>query len=156
MPKILIIYGSTSGNTELVCETISKTLKEQGHDITLQRVEQTKVEELLNDEYALIILGASTYGHGILQDYFVPFAEQMKTVDLSGRAYAVVGLGDSKYDAEYNIESAVILENIVSQQGGKLVVPALMINKSPVPKLAKIVPDWAEGVHKVLSQTEEQ
>lgn len=151
MTDILIVYGSTSGNTELVCETIAKVLDELGHNVLLQRVEQTQVEELR--QHDLVILGASTYGHGILQDQFIPFAEKMKSLDLSGKDFAVVGLGDSKYDAEYNIESAVILENIVLQQGGKLIAPALMINKSPIPKLSKIVPSWAEGVHGLLSET---
>ncbi len=145
MSEILIVFGSTSGNTELVCETIGKVLCENGHEVTIQRVENSNLTDLT--DFDVTILGASTYGHGILQDHFIPFAEEMKTADLAKQQFAVVGLGDDKYDAEYNMESAVILEDIVKDRGGELVVPALMINKPPVTKLSKEVTEWALKLH---------
>ena len=142
MASILCIYGTTSGNTELVAEKVSAVLQEARHEVTLQRVERSNISDI--DQHNLIILAASTYGHGILQDYFIPFAKELQKTDLSGRKFAVIGLGDTKYDKEYHIESAKILTDIVKKSGGELVCLPLKISKSPLPQLEGKVTQWAK------------
>lgn len=150
MSKILIIYGSTGGNTEIVAEAVRDILKENGLEASSMRVETTDIADLTKHD--CYILAASTYGHGILQDHFIAFAEQLKETPLSGKKFAIIGLGDSKYDAEYNVESAPILENIVRTQGGELLLHALRINKSPIPKLKTDVTEWALTLARILKQ----
>ena len=146
MASILIIYGTTSGNTQLVAEKVCEVLSAAGHKSDTKRVEQTDPAEM--EKYDFIIWGASTYGHGVLQDYFIPFLDKLNAAkyDLKGKRGAVIGLGDPKYDAQYHIESAAILEEAFKKHGGNLIAPALRISGSPVRHLNGIIQKWAEAL----------
>jgi flavodoxin I len=142
MTSILIIYGSTSGNTELVCHEIAAHIEENFPDfqVSLQRAELSAVSDIA--AYDFCILAASTYGHGIVQDHMVIFLKDFKKQDASGRKFAVIGLGDAKYDREYHIESAYILEEAIKAQKGEIICKPLMMTGNPVWKL-QAARDWA-------------
>ena len=59
MSKILIVYYSRTGNTEKMAEEIVKGAKKEKIAVTLKRVEEVKVDDLLN--YDGIIIGSPTY-----------------------------------------------------------------------------------------------
>lgn len=63
MAKVLIGYYSRTGNTKKMAEIIEKTLQEEGLDADNKKVEDIKVDELLN--YDAIILSSPTY-YGIM------------------------------------------------------------------------------------------
>lgn len=63
MPKILIIYYSKTGHTEKMAEKIEEAIKEEGIEVVKKRVEDTKVDELL--DYDGIVIGSPTY-YGIM------------------------------------------------------------------------------------------
>ena len=64
MKKVGIFYGSTTGATEGVAETIAARLGVASEDI--HNVGTTKVDEV--DKYDALLLGSSTWGIGELQD----------------------------------------------------------------------------------------
>ena len=144
MAKTLIIFGSTGGNTELVADKVAQVLK----NAVVQRAEQTEIKDL--EKYPVIIFASSTYGHGVLQKDFQPLYEKLKKVSFAGKKMAVIGLGDFKYELYYHMESANILENLVKENGGELLMPPLRISKSPVPHLNSIVKKWAEKLAKKI------
>lgn len=148
MAKIKIIYGSTSGNTELVSDKVAQVLGAAGHVVTTQRVERSSSEDIAGND--LTILASSTYGHGVLQEHFEQHGQRLLGGDLTGQRFAVIGLGDPKYDSEYNIESAAILEKMVLDHGGELVCDSLRVNRNPIPKLAKNVTAWATALATTL------
>lgn len=89
MQKIGIFFGSNSGNTEEVAEQLQELLGEaELHDVS-----SSSPSDLA--DYSNIILGASTWGSGDLQDDFETFIEDIAEVDLSGKKVAIYGLGDS-------------------------------------------------------------
>ena len=59
MAIVLVCYYSQTGNTEKMAQTIAKTMEEQDFAVDLKRVEETKVDKLL--DYDCIILGSPTY-----------------------------------------------------------------------------------------------
>ncbi|MBI5411903.1 flavodoxin family protein [Candidatus Peregrinibacteria bacterium] len=146
--KILIIYGTTGGNTEMAAEQVADVLRKNGHTVELKRVEKSTPQDATSAD--LCILACPTYGHGVLQEHFVPFHAALKQADLKGKKYAVIGLGDPKYDAQYHVESATIIEEAIKGAGGELVCPALKISRSPVPFLDTLIQKWAEGLSKLL------
>jgi flavodoxin len=99
----------------------------------------------------VLILASPTYGHGQLDQYMDRLISQMPQVDFGGKPCAIVGLGDDLYDHDYRIESVRILVEFVEKHNGKLVVPPLGINKSPVPYLETTVTKWAENLLKKLT-----
>lgn len=150
MSQINIIYGSTGGNTRRVCDKVSQILTDHGHNVTLLPADTSVPAELTSADYT--ILASPTYGHGQLEAHMLRYWwPQVQDVDLAGQKCAVIGLGDDKYDNDYTIESAAILEEYVCTHNGKLIIPALRINKSPIPVLATKVEKWAEDLVKKFS-----
>jgi flavodoxin len=148
MASILLIYGSTGGNTEMVVENVADMLKSKKHKVTLKRAELSKAADLLKAD--IIILASPTYGHGLLEGYMAKFAKGIRDLDLKGKPCAVIGLGDPKYEAQYHIESAAILEKTLSDAGGKILLPALRISRTPVMHLKGIIPHWTEQLIKLI------
>lgn len=124
---IQIIYGSGGGNTELVCNMIAEKLLKKT-SVKLSRAKVSSFEDI-ESEADLYILASPTYGHGQLEKYMGKFISSYKSssFELKGKKFAVVGLGDKKYDEDYYIESARILKNFVIENGGDLVCEPLKI-----------------------------
>lgn len=59
MAKVLVVYYSRTGNTEKMAQIITDTLKDNGIEVVMKRVQDTAVEELL--AYDGIISGSPTY-----------------------------------------------------------------------------------------------
>lgn len=89
MSKIAIIYGSSTGATELVASKIQKAVG--GADIL--NVDGLNIDDLKS--YDFLILGTSTTGIGDLQDDWELFLPKFEKVDFSGKKVALFGLGDS-------------------------------------------------------------
>jgi flavodoxin len=142
MAEVQIVFGSNGGNTKMVCEYVGSILSEAGHEVKIDRCEHFPETNLTG--HGLLILACSTYEHGQLEDHFkLSFWPRIQDVDLAGQKCVVIGLGDSKYDTDYNIESGRILERYVKTHNGELIQENLMINKSPLPQLETLVKNWA-------------
>lgn len=124
MANILIAYGSTTGNTEMVAEQIEGLL--ETYNPKLQDITNCSPEDLTT--YDVLILGASTWDDGLLQSDFRDFVKDLK-IDLSGKKLAIFGLGDTSYP-EF-CESANILEEIFTKLGGETLVETLKIDGFP-------------------------
>ncbi|GHV43272.1 flavodoxin [Bacteroidia bacterium] len=92
MGKTVLIYGSTTGNTENAAKKIAKKLSDK--DLTLIDVSKLKSASEL-DGYAGFILGTSTTGYGELQEDWDSFLSELTKANLAGKKAALFGLGDS-------------------------------------------------------------
>lgn len=128
MAKAIVIYGTGSGNAELVAGCIAEGLSHANLEAEAIRVELTNPEAVSG--YDLVVLVSSTWNVGQLQDYFVPFNKEFSKLSMPGKPMAVVGLGDSK---NYDIfcGAADILEATVAKVGGKLVLPTVRLDGPP-------------------------
>ncbi len=57
--NVLIVYYSEGGTTKKMAEIIGKKIKEEGVEVEIKNVEETKAEELI--KYEGIIVGSPTY-----------------------------------------------------------------------------------------------
>lgn len=130
MSKTLIVFGSTTGNTESMAEVINDVLEEKGWDTVLKNVDKTSVEELSWD-YDLVLLGSSTWGDEEIeiQDDFAEFYASMDEISLVGKKVAVFGCGDSSY--EHFCGAVDVIGEKVEALGGKLVAESLKIDGDP-------------------------
>lgn len=98
MKKIGIFYGSTTGTAEELAVQIASKLgvdKSDVHDVASADVSDV-------DKYDMLIVGTSTWGAGDLQDDWQDFAAKLKSKNLSGKAVAFFGCGDSySYDMTF-------------------------------------------------------
>lgn len=90
MAKIGILYGSSTGNTEMIAEKLHKILTPDLADLV--NVDSATEKEV--NKYDYIILATSTWGIGDMQDDMEDFAEMLENADLKNKKVALIGLGD--------------------------------------------------------------
>jgi flavodoxin short chain len=143
MKKALIVYGSSTGNTEFVAETIESFLSEDGYEVTLTDVSNTDID-IFDNSYDIYLLGCSTWGEDEieLQEDFEPFYEDMTgSLSLKKKSLAVFGCGDSAYT--YFCGAVDLLEERVRKLGGSLVCDSLRIDGEPEEEQ---INEWVQGV----------
>lgn len=143
MANVIIIYGSSGGNTELVCQKVAETLQASGIEVTMKRVEKSTPSDIGNE---LTILAAPTYEHGVILEHWQPFLRELKKVDLTGKPITVIGLGEIQYDDHYHIESANTLTNAIKTSKGALFYHALRVSGAVLGQLETRVKKWGEEV----------
>lgn len=141
MAKALIVYGSTTGNTESAAKQIGKILTREGVEVRIQDVAKTKVEEL-GREVDVTLLGVSTWGDSEIefQEDFATFFEEMDRADLKDKKVAVFGCGDSSYT--HFCGAVDQLQEKVEAMGGKVINDPLKIDGDPG-DAASDVESWA-------------
>ena len=145
-----LYYSSISGNTALVGEALQEHFRLAGITLTLQNIAE---DTTWQDENDFVLLGCGTYGHGQLEKSLRRCVEETwKDIKLKNIACAAIGLGDHRYDLEYNMYAADMFEDWIHEHGGELVCTALRINRSPVkPNNQKIIENWAKNFIIVIS-----
>ncbi len=129
MKKALIIYGSTTGNTESMSEIVGAGLKDAGMEVEIKEVTNAKTDDLTS--YDLVLMGCPAYGDDEieLQDDFVDFYDQMDGIKLEGKKFAVFAPGDTSY--EHFCGSVDMLEGKIEELGGTVVVEGLKVEGDP-------------------------
>ena len=112
--RIKLIYGSDTGNTELVTEDLVKLL---------DNIEVTTVPDLTPEdwEYDNFILGIPTWYDGELQSDWEEYFEEFKTIDFTGKKVAIFGLGDQLGYEEWFCDGIGILAKEILKNGGTVI-----------------------------------
>lgn len=142
MSKTLIVFGSTTGNTESVSDDIAKVLEQNGHDVEIASADEVTVDGMA-DGYDAVLLGCSTWGEDEieLQDDFIPVYEDLDKAGLKGRKVAVFGCGDSAY--EYFCGAVDVIEEKAEELGAIILGESLKIDGDPE---ADEVQAWAGAI----------
>ncbi len=146
MSSVLIVYGSTTGNTEQVAERIGAVLGTQGHSVTLKNVADASVD-VLGGDFDLTLLGSSTWGDEEIefQDDFALFYEELDNARLQGKKVGLFGCGDSDY--EHFCGAVDLLEKKMEELGAVVVNEPLHIDGDPSVAVDDVTA-WAEEVAK--------
>ena len=146
--KAMIIFGSTTGNTEAMSEIVSKALEENEIETVTVNVTDASVDDL-KGENDLVLLGCPAYGDDEveLQEDFEEFYEKMDGIDLSGKKFAVFAPGDSSY--EHFCGSVDFLEEKLKELGGQIIEDGLKVDGDPDDSESEIV-DWSASLAKSL------
>ena len=112
--RIKLIYGSDTGNTELVTEDLVKLLG---------NVEVTTVADLTPEDwdYDNFILGIPTWYDGELQSDWEEYFEEFKTIDFTGKKVAIFGLVDQLGYEEWFCDGIGILAKEILKNGGTVI-----------------------------------
>lgn len=150
MKNIKIIYGTTGGNTLLVCQKLQTFFLEKKQKTILKNCEDCTKEDLYNND--LLILASPTYGHGLLEPNFQKFFLKIQEEDLKQQKCAVITLGDPKYDIDYFLESGQILSKYIESHNGILITDSLKIAKNPMTYLNSWIEKWGQTIIDKLSE----
>jgi flavodoxin I len=117
MAKIGLFYGSTTGKTEAVVESIQS---EFGGDVVdLHNI--ADVDESDFEEYTNLIVACPTWNIGELQSDWDGFYPDLDGIDFSGKKVAYFGTGDQIGYADNFQDAMGILEEKISELGGSTV-----------------------------------
>ena len=97
--RILILYGTVTGNAEICADKAAGRLNEEGFTAEVKDIFDVQPQEVQNETTLLICI--STYGEGDPPDTGVPMWEGLVrdgNFDLSRLRFSVLGLGDSGYE----------------------------------------------------------
>ena len=112
--RIKLIYGSDTGNTELVTEDLIKLLD----NVDVTTVADLTPEDWDHDKF---ILGIPTWYDGELQSDWEDYFEEFKTIDFTDKTIAIFGLGDQLGYDEWFCDGIGILGEVITQNGGKVI-----------------------------------
>ena len=79
MSKVLIVFGSSTGNTEGIAQKLEEIIAAAGHEVTLKNAADVDAAGLA-EGYDAVLLGCSAWGDDELelQDDFIPLYENME------------------------------------------------------------------------------
>ncbi|QGQ95951.1 flavodoxin [Paenibacillus psychroresistens] len=130
MSKIIIVYASMTGNTELMANAVAAGIQESGGVVTMKEAFDTNAKEL--EQYDGIVLGAYTWGDGELPDDYLDFYDEMEDLELSNKPAAVFGSCDSNYHS-FGTAVDTLIEKL-TERGARIVIPGLKIELTPSDK----------------------
>jgi flavodoxin I len=115
MANIVIVFGSTTGNTEEVARLLGQSLDSK----MVFDISNITVEELSSSD--LLVLGVSTWGDGELQDDWSDHRSKLKSSTIQGKKVAIFGLGDQEGYPDTFVDAMRDLADDVQQAGGTII-----------------------------------
>jgi flavodoxin short chain len=142
--KALILFGSTTGNTEYTAEVIQEILDKNQIETTLLNAADASLEDM-KKEFGLLVLGCSTWGDDDieLQEDFEPLYEGMGNVSFEGKHIATFGCGDSSYP--HFCGAVDVIDEKAQAGGAKVEVCPLKIDGDP-DDVRDEIEEWAQKV----------
>ncbi|WP_413098440.1 flavodoxin domain-containing protein [Streptomyces sp. Inha503] len=143
-----VLYGTESGNAELVADEVAETLNAAGVKAEVVAMDIYDVTEL--SEAGFVVVITSTYGEGEMPETTAPFQETLLEArpDLSGLRFAAFGLGDSTYDT-YNNAIAVLSSDLVAL-GAQRIGATGRHDAASGESLTDVAVAWAAGILDLL------
>ena len=115
--KILILYGTETGNSELLAMDAEKLASDLEFDVTVNGMDEITLSDIQDNGNVLIV--CSTWGDGEQPDNAIDLYESVEGSDdasMSGVGFAVLALGDTAFDLF--CEAGIQWDNILQEKGG--------------------------------------
>ena len=115
MGSTAIFYGSTEGNTEAV----AGKLKDLLGDVDVYNVDSASADDM--QKYDSLILAASTWEIGELQEDWESFIDVLDDVDFNGKTVAFLGTGDADGYPDTFVDAIGIIYERIADSGAKFI-----------------------------------
>lgn len=122
--KVLILWASKGGQTELLAERIAEKLAEEGLDCVLENARNQGQRNF--EEFDAVVMGSPTYGSGDLHPDWDKTEREFRDREFTGLRGAAFGCGKSSYPTAF--WAVDILENRWRNNGGNRLCPSLKVD----------------------------
>ncbi len=115
--KILILYGTETGNSELLAMDAENLAKELDFEVTVNGMDEITLSDMQDAGNVLIV--CSTWGDGEQPDNAIDLYDSVEASDdgsMAGVDYAVLALGDTAFDLF--CEAGIQWDNTLEDKGG--------------------------------------
>ncbi|HUH53644.1 MAG TPA: flavodoxin domain-containing protein [Microbacteriaceae bacterium] len=118
--KFTVLYGTESGNSELIAEDVGDALRENHSEVEVFDLQDFDPASITPDNFYIVV--CSTHGEGDLPNTAIPFAEAFEANPpaMEGVRYAMFGLGDTFYEETYS-QGSEHIDRMFTAQGAKRV-----------------------------------
>ncbi len=148
--KLLIAFGSQSGNAESLAKKLGKEANAKGFAARVAGLDTLAPAELAKEQNVLVI--TSTWGEGDMPDNAISFWDNLNqngsSPQLKGVRYSVLALGDKNYGDTFCLAGRN-LDQRLAELGAECIHPRVDCDVD-FDDLAKT---WSEGVFTSLSQS---
>ena len=96
--KLTVLYGTESGNSEVLADRAVKAAKKRGFQATMKNMSEVSPADLAKSPSLLVIV--STWGDGEPPETAISYYKEFMSSDISlaSVSYSVCGLGDTAYE----------------------------------------------------------
>lgn len=117
MKKTALIYSFNSVKTAAVAKKIGKAFSEKG----IEHVNAENIDDEKFLSFDFYIIGVPTWFDGELPNYWDELVPAIEDMDLSGKTFAVYGLGDQVGYPENFCDAIGIMATLFKERGGNVV-----------------------------------
>lgn len=142
--KILVVYATYSGGTQMASDFVKAKLEEKGYYADLKTINEISNNDL--EKYDFLIFASPSWNYegkeGQPHQDFMLWMENSKNLDLKGKKVAIFGLGDSSYT--YFCGAVDILAEFFKNHNGKIIGELLKIDNYlfDMEKNNKLIEEW--------------
>lgn len=143
MADVLLLYITSTGNTEIMAEAIAGYLEYNNHHVVIKTFDfdPIDVEEL--HDYDVVLIGTHSSDDGEIPFEAEDFYEELEVVDWrNGPVFAVFGSGDTAYDAF--CLSVDLMGDKLKHLGAKLVPERFKVDLTPTEEELQQIERFAE------------
>jgi flavodoxin short chain len=151
--KVLIIYATNSGSTEICAKVIKETLEKLKHEISMVKAAEAKADMLRGLD--LVLLGSPSWEYGekegMPHEDMMDFFSKLNSKDLAGaKKYAVFGCGDRSY--AYFCHAVEYIEDFLKTNGINVASESLKVDSFffDMDKNIEEVENWSKSLSKLI------
>ncbi len=118
--NITVLYGTESGNSEMLADKLTKAAKKKGHKAKLTNMADIAAKDLVDTDTLLVVV--STWGDGEPPETAETFHGELMAggFDLTGVEFSVCALGDTSY--EQFCQTGMEFDQQLEKLGGKRII----------------------------------
>ena len=125
MPKVVVVYLSTSGNTKAMADAIAEGVRSRNVEVHAMNFHEAKIEEVKSAD--AIVIGSSTFYYKMLPP-MEKFIDNLAKADVRGKIGAAFG------SYGWSGEAPVMIADKMREIGMKVIDPVLRIQYAPTDK----------------------
>ncbi|MCX9014925.1 MAG: flavodoxin domain-containing protein [Candidatus Methanoperedens sp.] len=125
MPKVFVVYLSTSGNTKAMAEAIAQGVSSRNVDVDVMNFHEAKIKDVAAAD--AIAIGSSTFHYKMLPP-LEKFINDLGKAGVKGKTGAAFG------SYGWSGEAPVIIADKMREMGIKVIDPVLRIQYQPTDK----------------------
>jgi flavodoxin short chain len=125
MPKVVVVYLSTSGNTKAMADAIVEGVRSRTVDAVAMNFHEARIEEIKSAD--AIAIGSSTFYYKMLPP-MEKFIDSLSKVNVKGKAGAAFG------SYGWSGEAPVMIAEKMRELGVNVIDPVLRIQYQPTDK----------------------
>lgn len=150
MGKILVLYASTTGNTELMADAIADHLIDSQYEVEIKSFDFDPIDVEDLPKYDAVLIGTHTWDEGSLPYEVEDFYDEIEDVDITDKIFGVFGSADSFYQS-YGGAIDLIADR-VEKLGANLLPFKLKVDLEPDAKDIEHCQEFSRVVQKALAQ----